>query len=65
MQTKTKSGFKAVDYMRQVRTELSTMIQTDPGRYHNELKQTMADFVERRRKAGSQHEDIAKSGAGE
>lgn len=50
MQTKTESNFKAVEYMRQVRDELSTMIQTDNQRFHDELKQTMADFVAKRQK---------------
>ena len=50
MQTKTKSDFKAVDYMRQVRNELSTLMQTDPKRFHDELKQTMADFIAKRQK---------------
>ena len=50
MKTQTKNNFKAVDYMRQVREELSTLIQTDPKRYHEELKKSMADFLARRRK---------------
>ena len=64
MQVKTKSDFKAVDYMRQIRTELSAMIQADPDRFHDELKQTMADFLAKRQKA-SRQQDIAKSGADE
>lgn len=55
MQTKTKSDFKAVEYMRQVRNELSTLIQTDPDRFHNELKQTMADFIAKRQQSSRQH----------
>lgn len=50
MQTKNKNNFKAVDYMRQVRDELSVMIQTDNNRFHNELKQTMVEFIEKRKK---------------
>ena len=64
MQTKTKSDFKAVDYMRQVRNELSTLMQTDPKRFHDELKQTMADFIAKRQK-GSHQQGITKSGGNE
>ena len=64
MQAKTKKNFKSVDYMRQVRNELSTMIQTDPKRFHDELKQTMADFLAKRKEANRQ-QGIAKSGADE
>lgn len=49
MKTQTENKFKAVDYMRQVREELSTLIQTDPKRYHEELKKSMADFLARRK----------------
>lgn len=51
MQTKIKSEFKAVDYMRQVRNELSDLIQTDANRFHQELKQTMTDFIAKRQKS--------------
>ncbi len=61
MKTKTKSNFKAVAYMRQVRDDLSKLIQTDSERFHNELKQTMADFIAKRQQASRQH-GIAKSG---
>ena len=64
MQTKTKSDFKAVDYMRQVRNDLSTLMQTDPKRFHEELKQAMADFIEKRQKASSR-QNIAESGTDE
>ena len=64
MQTKTNSDFKAVDYMRQVRNELSTLMQTDPKRFHYELKQTMADFIAKRQKASNQN-GIAKREADE
>ena len=50
MKTQAKNKFKAVDYMRQVREEISTLIQTDPKRYHEELKKSMADFLARRGK---------------
>lgn len=61
MQTKTKRDFKAVEYMRLVRDELSTMIQTDPKRFQNELNQTMIDFLERRKKASGK-DDLAQQG---
>ncbi|MEO6721174.1 MAG: hypothetical protein ABIN67_12465 [Ferruginibacter sp.] len=64
MQAKTKSDFKAVDFMRQVRNELSTLMQTDPKRFHDELKQTMAEFIAKRQQATRQ-QGIAKSGAEE
>lgn len=64
MQTKTKSGFKAVDYMRQVRNELSTLMQTDPKHFHEELRRSMADFIAKRQKTNHQ-QGIANSGANE
>lgn len=54
METRIKSGFKAVEYMRQVRNDLATLYQTDKKRFHDELKQTMADFIAKRQKPGSQ-----------
>lgn len=48
--------------MRQIRNELSTLIQTDPKRFHNELKQTMANFIANRQQAARQ-QSIAKSEA--
>lgn len=45
METKTKNSFKAVEFMRQVRNDLSDLYQTDKERYHNELKKSMADFL--------------------
>ena len=50
METKTKSGFKAVEFMRQVRNELSFLIQSDKKRFHDELEQAMKDFLARREK---------------
>ncbi len=50
MQTKIKTEFKAVAYMRKVRDELSEMIQTDNERFHKELNKTMADFIAKRTK---------------
>jgi hypothetical protein len=54
MKMKMKSNFKAVAYMRQVREDLSKLIQTDPERFHDELKQTMADFIAKRQQASRQ-----------
>jgi hypothetical protein len=48
MGTKTKNGFKAVEFMRQVRDELSLLIQSDKKRFHEELEQTMNNFLARR-----------------
>jgi hypothetical protein len=50
METKTKNTFKAVDFMRQIRNELSDLYHTDKERYHSELKKTMADFLSARTK---------------
>ena len=48
MQTKTKNNFKAVDFMREVRNSLSTLMQTDKQRFKQELKQTMENFIAQR-----------------
>ncbi len=61
MKTQAKNKFKAVDYMRQVREELSTLIQTDPKRYHEELRNSMADFLARRGKPAA-NMSLAQSG---
>jgi hypothetical protein len=49
MQAKDKSNFKAVDYMRKVRDELSDLYHSDKVRYHKELKKTMTDFLAARK----------------
>lgn len=41
--------------MRQVRDDLSTLLQTDTERFYKELKQTMADFISRRKQAIHKH----------
>lgn len=64
MQPKSKTGFKAVEFMRQVRNELSALLQSDKKRYHDELKQAMTDFLARRRQASRQH-GLGASGADE
>jgi hypothetical protein len=51
METKTKNSFKAVDFMRQVRNELSDLFQSDKKKYHDELKKSMADFLKTRTKS--------------
>lgn len=50
METKIKNDFKAVDFMRQVRNELSDLYQTDKERFHGELKKAMTDFLKARAK---------------
>ncbi len=51
MKTKTEKGFKAVDFMRKVREELSHMYNTDRKRYFEEIRKTMEDFKAARQKA--------------
>ena len=58
-----KNTFKAVDFMRQVRNELSELYHTDKELYHKELKKTMADFLSARTKSAA-NLGIAASGAG-
>jgi hypothetical protein len=53
METKTKDNFKAVDFMRKVRNELSNLYHSDKERYHKELKKTMADFLAARKKSSA------------
>ena len=53
METKTKNTFKAVDFMRQVRNELSELYQSDKKSYNKELKKTMADFLLTRSKSSA------------
>ena len=56
METKTKKDFKAVDFMRKVREEMSTLYNTDRKRYFEEIKNAMADFKTKREKAYTQHQ---------
>ncbi len=51
METKTEQKFKAVDFMRKVREELSNLYNTDKKRYFEEIKKAMEDFKARRQKA--------------
>lgn len=65
MKTPAKNKFKAVEYMRQVREELSTLIQDEPNQFHEELKKSMADFLARRKKASSDGGSASARGAGQ
>ena len=51
MRTKINRDFKAVDFMRQVRAELSDLYHTDKQRFHSELKKSMEDFLTTRTKS--------------
>ncbi len=53
METKTKNAFKAVDFMRQVRNELSELYHNDKESFHKELKKTMAEFLSARTKSAA------------
>ncbi len=44
METKIKNNFKAVDFMRKVRDELSYLYYSDKKQYFEEVKKAMADF---------------------
>jgi hypothetical protein len=47
--TKTEKKFKAVDFMREAREELTTLYHKDRKRYLSELKKAMKDFKKRQR----------------
>jgi hypothetical protein len=51
METTTEKGFKAVDFMRKVREDLSILYNTDKKRYFEEIKKAMEDFKAARQKA--------------
>ena len=51
METEIKKKFKAVEFMREVRNDLSDLYQSDKQRYHDELKQAMDEFLKERRKS--------------
>jgi hypothetical protein len=51
MKTKNEKDFKAVDFMRKVREELSNLYNTDKKRYFEEIKKAMADFKAARQQA--------------
>ena len=48
--TTEQTEFKAVDFMRKARTELSELYQKDKARFHDELQKAAADFLARREK---------------
>jgi len=48
METEIKKKFKAVEFMREVRNDLSDLYQSDKKRYHEELKQVMDEFLKER-----------------
>ena len=45
---KTKNSFKAVEFMRKIRNDLSLLFQNDKKRFHEELKKAMANFIANR-----------------
>ena len=53
MEKKIKNNFKAVDFMRRVRNELSDIYHAHKQRYHDELKKSMSDFLSSRVKPGA------------
>lgn len=53
METETKKKFKAVEFMREVRNDLSDLYQSDKKLYHEELKQVMNEFLLEREKIRS------------
>ncbi len=64
MEMKSENEFKAVDFMRKVREELSNLYNTDKKRYFEEIKKAMADFKATRQKKPTANKSIAASGAG-
>lgn len=52
MKTDTTNKFSAVEYMRQIRSELSTLVQKDKKKFHAELKKAMQEFKARKIKEG-------------
>lgn len=50
---KTEKEFHAVDFMRQVRSELTEQFLNDKQKYLDYLKKTMEDFKLRQKKAYS------------
>jgi hypothetical protein len=50
METKNKKDFKAVDFVRKVREEMSALYNTDKKRYFEEIQKAMRDFKAQREK---------------
>jgi hypothetical protein len=61
-ETETDTGFHAVDFMRNVRLELSEKYLLDREQYMQDLKKAMEDFKRRQEKAYRQHGYFGKSG---
>ena len=53
METKIEKDFKAVDFMRKVREEMSNLYNSDKEKYFEEIQKAMADFKARRQKPTS------------
>ncbi len=61
METQNKNlpnEFHAVDFMRQVRSELTAKYLKDKEQYLKDLKKAMEDFMRRQEKAYSQAESV-------
>jgi hypothetical protein len=50
MKTAIEKGFKAVDFMRKVREEMSNLYNTDKEKYFEEIQKAMAEFKAQRDK---------------
>lgn len=50
METTTEEGFKAVDFMRKVREEMSDLYHANKEKYFEEIHKAMTDFKARRQK---------------
>jgi hypothetical protein len=55
----TIEGFKAVDFMRKVREEMSNLYNTDKEKYFEEIHKAMADFKARRQKPSANKSNAA------
>ena len=53
MKKKTEKEFKAVEFMRNVRDELSTLYNTDKERYFKEIREAMENFKARQKKVST------------
>ena len=53
METKNEKEFKAVEFMRKVREELSKLYNTDKKLYFEEIQKAMEEFKMSRNKAKS------------
>jgi hypothetical protein len=55
METNNEKGFKAIEFMRKVREEMSALYITDKKRYFEEIQKAMADFKVQRQKPTAKH----------